>query len=409
MLSWLRERQLDLSWLGARGAAGRHVFRWRDRTGRWRTAARRIQRSERLLAELARYPPLDVYVGTAAWLEPVRLPRLRDPGPPPVLLDHLVVFDIDRAPFSRENLDLARRDTLALLDWLAAHTELELVHVVFSGSKGFHVVLRDPDRTPFRIAQPRARERSVRDARAALLARVRAAGHDVDPTVTADTRRIVRLPGTLHGATRWACTIVANDTLRRPIAEWIDSIPRAPDAVPLPESVPSPGPPVAKPPVPQRREAALALQASSHVVGTRDRGAILAWTAAAPETLATRARAAGLGPLACWRAEGRTLVLVPRAFPPEALGRAADALRLRGFAAALVARGHAWVDVAPREGERAPVEPAGVVAGGACAHPWSRPHLDLARRLGQPIEAAGASANATCGSERARMRLAQIS
>lgn len=406
-LAWLRAHPPSLGWLDR---PGWHAFRWRDEGGRWRTARRRVPDARRLVEELARHPPRDVYVGTASWLEPVGLPRLRDPGRP-ALLDHLVVFDIDRAPFSLASLERARRDAQRLVAWLARETALDLAHVAFSGAKGFHVVLRDPDRAPFALADPKAREAAVRASRAALLARVRAAGHEVDPTVTADTRRILRLPGTLHGATGWACAPVPPGAIERPVAEWIEEMPRHERALALPADAPAPSPRPATPRAAAAHAGGLELQASSHVAGTRERGAILAWTSARLPLAAldARLRAAGLGPALTWRQGERRLVLVPRALPVPALARAAKALRLGGFGAALAARGHAWVAVAPRSAPEgamdAAIVPEASLAGAACAHPWSRPHLDLARRLGAAPEAHEGEA---CGSERASMRLAQI-
>jgi hypothetical protein len=44
--------------------------------------------------------PTDVYVSTSSWLNPINLPRIKDKKrPSPILLDHLVVFDIDIRPF----------------------------------------------------------------------------------------------------------------------------------------------------------------------------------------------------------------------------------------------------------------------------------------------------------------------
>ena len=53
-----------------------------------------------------------------------------------------------------------------------------------------------------------------------------AAGHNVDPVVTADTRRIIRVPGTLHGSTGWTCSILREGQLERPVSEWISEMPK---------------------------------------------------------------------------------------------------------------------------------------------------------------------------------------
>ena len=51
------------------------------------------------------------------------------------------------------------------------------------------------------------------------------AGHPVDPVVTADTRRIIRLPGTIHGSTGWICSTIEYDWLEKPVNDWIGNLP----------------------------------------------------------------------------------------------------------------------------------------------------------------------------------------
>ena len=47
-----------------------------------------------------------MYVGTSAWLTPIDLPKRSDTDAPhPVLIDHMVVFDIDFTPFSYRRLN----------------------------------------------------------------------------------------------------------------------------------------------------------------------------------------------------------------------------------------------------------------------------------------------------------------
>ena len=421
LLAWWRAHPPDLAWLER---PGRHLFRWRDAAGRWHASTGRVSSGARLARLASRHPPRDAYVGTASWLDPVGLPRLRDLSrPAPILLDHLVVFDVDAAPWSLRRLDAARRATRDLLAWAERETDLSPVHVTYSGSKGFHLVARDPDRSPFQEPDPRRREARVRDARRALLRRALDAGHPVDPTVTADTRRVIRLPGTLHGATGWACTVLPRGRLDEPVADWLPTLPRHPRAAMPPRWV---APRVRVPSLrlgafvrrlrgPPRPDTRLEMQASTHVAGTRDREALLAWLPAAwgagepALRRADRALAeAGLGPGLLWRHGGRLLLLVPRAIPRRRLARVAPRLGLAPLARALDARGHGWTAVAPARwsdgAQEADLVPAGLVQGAPCRHPWSRPHLDLARRLGQPLEGGPGAA----GADGVKVRLAEL-
>ena len=354
-------------------------------------AKRRFSGGEALARHLSSKPPADLYVSTSAWLDPVNLPGLRDDTKPaPVLLDHLVVFDMDLGPFSMKRLEEVRKRTSALLHWLRENTQLEVLHITFSGGKGFHVVLRDPDRSPFEVAEPREREQAVREHRQALLERVMAAGHAVDPTVTADTRRIIRVPGSLHGRTRWACTVLEEDLIHQPLRRWVETLPRAVDAMNMPRRPPRAPKAKRKPPKhPTAHHERLSLEVSTHVVGTKDRTAVVALL---PSKINDEQRleafldglAEDVAPLAVFEVGGRYLVVAPRAFPRARAVAAFDEMGLKAIASRHRADDHAWIPllestfeslegISPRGWSRLDHE---------VGHPWSRPHVELCHRLG---------------------------
>ena len=222
--AWYTTMPVDLDWLEK---PSRHQFRWRLSNDRWATLPRQVSNDETLRKQFARYAPRDLYIGTSAWLNPVDLPRLKEiDAPAPILLDHLVVFDIDFRPFCYRRLEQARSVTHGLLTWLDEHEDLSLQYISYSGGKGFHLVLRDNDRTLFGTPEPRLREELVRTSRQDLLQRVLDAGFDVDTTVTADTRRIIRLPGSLHGTTGWCCTRISREQLSQPLKIWKGTLPK---------------------------------------------------------------------------------------------------------------------------------------------------------------------------------------
>ena len=84
----------------------------------------------------------------------------------------------------------------------------------FSGSKGFHLFYLDLERDKFAIEDPKEREEAVRASRKQLLTRVLEEGFNVDNRVTADTRRIIRLPGSIHGTTGYQCTVLGLEQLK---------------------------------------------------------------------------------------------------------------------------------------------------------------------------------------------------
>ena len=379
---------LDLGWLDH---PSRHHVRWRQPGGRWVMANRRFSGGPSLQRHLAKRPPADVYVSTSAWLDPVNLPGLRDDTKPaPVLLDHLVVFDLDHGPFSRKRLEEVRRRTSSLLHWLEEHTDLGLLHVSFSGAKGFHVVLRDPDRTPFAQPDPRTREEAVRAHRQTLLQQVLAAGHAVDTTVTADTRRIIRVPGSLHGRTRWACTVLPEGQIHEPIRSWVMDLPKADTALTLPRRpAREPKKKAASRAVKKARALTLGLEVSTHVVGTKDRTALVAVlpTKVADEADLERALAEcpeDVAPLATFEVGGRYLLVVPRAFPRSRAIAVLEQMGLKAIAARHRADEHAWISLltseTPTPEEITPLGWSRI--GTEVGHPWSRPHLELCHRLG---------------------------
>ncbi|NMB77972.1 MAG: hypothetical protein GYA23_02615 [Methanomicrobiales archaeon] len=196
----------------------------------------RIRSAAILQRWLIRYRPTDVYYSTSCWLAPENLGRReRTPLADNILLSSDIVFDLDRAPFSLANLDAARADALRLVAF--CHDEgLPVKYIAFSGSKGFHVVCTDTVRYP--AADPREREDAAKARRRAILVRVQAEGIAVDARVTPDTRRIIRVPGTINSKTGYVCTVLSPEQLALPAREILKYVPRVTLSTPL---IPSAG------------------------------------------------------------------------------------------------------------------------------------------------------------------------
>jgi hypothetical protein len=196
----------------------------------------RITSSATLQTWLARYRPSDVYYSTSCWLAPENLGRREGtPLSANIFLSSDIVFDIDRSPFSHANLDEARKDTLRLLAF-CRENELPVRYIAFSGSKGFHVICTDTAR--YDAADPRVREDLAKARRKEILTWVLAAGIGVDPKITPDTRRIIRVPGTINSKSGYVCTLLTEDQIQQPIREILKSVPRISLATP---QIPLPG------------------------------------------------------------------------------------------------------------------------------------------------------------------------
>ena len=416
--NWYAENEIDFSWLNK---PSRHQFRWRESSGRWNTNRKRISKYSQLLKSFGGEPPTDLYYGTAEWLEPVGLPRIRETNKAaPILLDHLVVFDIDQTPFCHRRLEAARKITFSLVNWLEENENLDLQYISYSGSKGFHIVLKDLDREKFAIEDPRLREQEVRDERKQLLQRVLDAGFAVDETVTADTRRIIRLPSSLHGKTGWICTIIDKETIAKPLRAWVKNILRHEKAVKMPYWPPKVK---AKKQPPQKEKVLVVdhgswvvMEASSHVVGTKDRSALLAWVPRhwgnkRKQRLYGELDEIGWSPCHHWKAGDRELLLVPLAFQKQQMMRRLKELGL-GLAYSQFERlGHSWTGVSPRQWEDGfsddDFEYLGVLPfeKERCKEPWSNPHLELIQRLGGLVEMDDPMSEDFTGSESCSIRI----
>jgi hypothetical protein len=173
---------------------------------------------------LIRYRPTDVYYSTSCWLAPENLGRREGtPLADNIFLSSDIVFDIDRPPFSEENLETARIDTLRLLAFCRTW-DLPVNYIAFSGSKGFHVVCTDTGR--YDSPDPYTREDLAKAKRKEILSRVLAAGIEVDTKITPDTRRIIRVPGTINSRTGYLCTVLTPGQLAEPIREILKYVPK---------------------------------------------------------------------------------------------------------------------------------------------------------------------------------------
>jgi len=402
--SYYSSNQIDLSWLKK---SSQHQFRWKTIEGLWVTSDKRISSSEKLLQLFSNSIPTDVYVSTSSWLNPVNLPRIKETKKPsPILLDHFVVFDIDIRPFCLVRLEEARKATLHLKNWLIDNTDIEIKHITFSGSKGFHIIAEDPDRKSFSEPNPRLREHKVRSQRKQLLDRVIEAGHPVDNVVTADTRRIIRLPGTVHSKTGWVCTIMDEKWIKMPVKEWINNIPRLESALKIPKRPPIRFPKLSMPQLNfklanSKFESApqyTTLELSSNVSGTKDRSAFVSWlprkwgdirmSVEKSQEIFSQLK---LGPVAYFHDNERVLAIIPRAIPKDFLLSKISLKDFKNFVYETRHMDHSWTRISGRlvgdtwESEIEPISVLGYDYSENCLHPWSAPHLEICSRLGLPI------------------------
>lgn len=213
----------------------RRQFRVRTDNNFWVTSENKIGTVVKLQRFIQRKRAKDVYYSTSSWLDPTNLPRLREKTKHyPVMLDHDVVFDVDVAPFSLQNIERARKYAVEIYHIMKEKPTYRFHYVAFSGSKGFHLVYKDLARDIFSVPNPKEREERVREQRHILVDELISRGCVFDTKITSDTRRIIRMPGTFHGSTGWACTILSLDVFMQPTKTWIRTIEKQSDAAVLP-------------------------------------------------------------------------------------------------------------------------------------------------------------------------------
>jgi hypothetical protein len=206
-------------------------FRFLLHRGTFLKLQHRIRSEDVLRRWLVRYRPSDVYYSTSCWLVPENLGRReRTPVSDNILLSSDVAFDIDRSPFSPANLELARGDTLRLLTF-CDDNDMTVKYIAFSGSKGFHVICADTCRSD--DPSPFVREDEAKARRKEIIARVLAKGIAIDTRITADTRRIIRVPGTINSKTGYICTVLSRQQMSQPVSAILKYVPRVNSGTPL--------------------------------------------------------------------------------------------------------------------------------------------------------------------------------
>ena len=399
---YYQNHEVDLSWLNK---PSQHGFRWRCSNGSWRKSKRRVSSVDSFRKAIARDNPSDVYFSASSWLEPIDLPNLNDETKPhPILLNHLIVFDIDFAPLSLENLERARLTTLNLHKWIEKNYDYELMSISFSGSKGFHLIYTDPDRSLFSIEDGKEREDAVRENRNKLLQEVLLAGFKVDPRITADTRRIIRLPGSIHGKTGLLCHRISIERLGTNIESWISDVPSFFDNMDIPKvakvepkKVNQAGKKLTKNLQQNNVEQSYMIEVSNHLPGTKDRSSLIFWTPYSwgtgelcLEQLEDLVKSQNLADSYIFSDGQRILFVCPEAFTRAKIVKLLNKIGMEKLSKTLATRKHYWVRISGIMNEDGNWynEPKfiSVIKGNNSNQNYSKAHLTLLTKLGLDID-----------------------
>ncbi|MCX6655527.1 MAG: hypothetical protein NTY03_10475 [Candidatus Bathyarchaeota archaeon] len=187
-------------------------FRFRLLDGYFYKVKRKIRNSADLQECLAEVTPLDVYYSTACWLNPHLISSKLDKD----ILKNIYIscdlsFDIDVSN-KVNNLGEAKHQAIAVNDFLAGKG-FKIRYSAFSGSKGFHVVCDDPWKEENAEMEPKKRELKAVENRKKLVKEAKDNKIIFDEKVTIDTRRIIRVPGTINSKTGLICTPLSRKEL----------------------------------------------------------------------------------------------------------------------------------------------------------------------------------------------------
>jgi DNA primase catalytic subunit len=184
-------------------------FRFRLADGMFFKVKRRIRNLEDLREQLVNTVPFDVFYSTACWLNPHQLgSKVGKEILKNIMISCDLVFDID-VDAEVESLEDARKQAVMLYGYLRSR-KIDVRYLAFSGSKGFHVVCNDPWGSVINEENPAKREMKAIEKRKEMVKEVKSKGILFDGKVTVDTRRIIRLPGTINSKTGLTCTVLSS-------------------------------------------------------------------------------------------------------------------------------------------------------------------------------------------------------
>jgi DNA primase catalytic subunit len=190
-------------------------FRFRLEDGSFYKVKSKIRVPTDLREYLVRKAPLDVYYSTACWLNPHLLgSRIEKDVLKNLMISCDLAFDIDCG--GKIGLEDARQQAIAINEFLISKG-IKVRYSAFSGSKGFHVVCDDPWAGQIREENPRKREIEAIKRRKKIVGEAKREGMVFDEKVTVDTRRIIRLPGTINSKTGLVCTVLSKKELESDI------------------------------------------------------------------------------------------------------------------------------------------------------------------------------------------------
>jgi DNA primase small subunit len=146
----------------------------------------------KLRAFLIEQKPLHVYFSVAKYKDPGNI-IMAEKG----WIGADLIFDIDYDALKEPTLGEAAYQVEVLSGILKDKFALKDLTMAFSGSRGYHIHVRDD-----------CIQSLDRNERGQIAEYVMAKGIEIDAPVTCDLSRLIRLPGSIHGKTMQECRVL---------------------------------------------------------------------------------------------------------------------------------------------------------------------------------------------------------
>lgn len=143
--------------------------------------------------------PRNAYHTPVRWLSPIYVSKTKTEID--VMLSSPLFFDIDLDLTKAKRFGEAKETLVDLIDFIKERFSRLPDLIVFSGRKGFHVYYWEWDFDKMINLSPAKRIDWFVRERTKMLKELETSGISLDPTVTADPFRLMKIPNTLHGNT----------------------------------------------------------------------------------------------------------------------------------------------------------------------------------------------------------------
>lgn len=216
-------------------------FRVKTEKGSWRRVPGRINNRDDLVKWIVKLGGVDVYYSVSKWMQPHKISAKGLSGTYHIadnlLIGNDLMFDIDiDKKFSYARLNEARKVSIVIHDAMKDYKDYDLQYISFTGSKGFRLVYTDNNlglpkdarhridyieqkRKVFIVALLKKIEETVSSEQFLFVKKM------LDVKVMVNPMCVIRVLGTVHGATGYHSAELTFKQLNQPIKKLLTHVP----------------------------------------------------------------------------------------------------------------------------------------------------------------------------------------